>query len=99
MRLGSLILALVMLVVTGVIGLATVERMKASRELVLHTYYVRGLLKDLRSEIDENHANFDLYQLSRNPDEAADLQREAQEQLQDRSTTATADPRQSRSPE
>ena len=81
MRFGSLILALVMLVVTGVIGLVTVERMKASRELVLHTYYVRGLLKDLRSEIDENHANFDLYQLSRNPDEAADLQRQAQEQL------------------
>jgi signal transduction histidine kinase len=81
MRFGSLILALVMVVVTGVIGLVTVEKMKASRELVLHTYYVRGLLKDLRSEIDENHANFDLYQLSRNPDEAADLQREAREQL------------------
>ncbi len=81
MRFGSLILALVMLVVTGVIGLVTVERMKASRELMLHTYYVRGLLKDLRSEIDENHANFDLYQLSRNPDEATDLQRQAQEQL------------------
>lgn len=81
MRFGSLILALVMLVVTGVIGLITVERMKASRELVLHTYYVRGLLKDLRSEIDENHANFNLYQLSRNPDEAADLQGQAQQQL------------------
>ncbi len=81
MRFGSLILALVLLVVTGLIGLVTVERMKQSRELVLHAYYVRGLLKDLRSEIDENHANFDLYQLSRNPDEAADLQRQAQEQL------------------
>ncbi len=81
MRFGSLILALLLLVVTGVIGMVTVERMKESRELVLHTYYVRGLLKDLRSEIDENHANFNLYQLSRNPDEAADLQREAEEQL------------------
>lgn len=81
MRFGSLILALVLLVVTGVIGLVTVERMKESRELVLHTYYVRGLLKDLRSQIDENHANFDLFQLSRNPDEAADLERESQEQI------------------
>jgi signal transduction histidine kinase len=80
-RLGSLILAVVLLAATGVIGLATVEKMKASRELVLHTYLVRGLLKDLRSDVGENHANFDLYQLSRNPDEARDLEREAQEQL------------------
>jgi signal transduction histidine kinase len=81
-RFGSLILAVVLLAATGVIGLATVEKMKASRELVLHTYLVRGLLKDLRSDVGENHANFDLYQLSRNPDEARDLEREAQEQLQ-----------------
>jgi signal transduction histidine kinase len=81
MRFGSLALALVLLVVTGMIGLVTVERMKESRELVLHTYYVRGLLKDLRSEIDANHANFNLYQLSRNPDEADDLKKEAEEQL------------------
>jgi signal transduction histidine kinase len=81
MRFGSLVLALVLLVATGVMGLVTVERMKESRELVVHAYYVRGLLKDLRSEIDENHANFNLYQLSRNPGEADDLEREAREQL------------------
>jgi signal transduction histidine kinase len=80
-RFGSLILAMVLLAATGVIGLATVEKMKASRESVLHTYLVRGLLKDLRSDVGENHANFDLYQLSRKPDEARDLEREAQEQL------------------
>jgi signal transduction histidine kinase len=80
-RFGSLILAVVLLAAAGVTGLATVEKMKASRELVLHTYLVRGLLKDLRSDVGENHANFDLYQLSRNPDEARDLEREAQEQL------------------
>ncbi len=80
-RFGSLILAMALLAVTGIIGIVTVEKLKASRELVLHTYQVRGLLKDLSSEIGENHANFDLYQLSRNPDEARDLERQAQEQL------------------
>ncbi|HUN61061.1 MAG TPA: ATP-binding protein [Candidatus Sulfotelmatobacter sp.] len=82
LRFGSLILALVLLLLTGAIALVTVERIQASREQVLHTYYVRGLLKDLRSEIDENHANFNLYQLSRNPDEAGDLEIQAKQQLQ-----------------
>jgi signal transduction histidine kinase len=82
MRIGSLILALVLLAATGVIGYVTVEKMKASRELVLHTYFVQGLLKDLRSNISESHANFDLYLLLRNPDEARDLKRRAGEQLQ-----------------
>jgi signal transduction histidine kinase len=62
-------------------GLATVQRMKSSREWVLHTFLVRGLLKDLRSSIAESHANFDLYQLSRNPDEARDLENQSQRQL------------------
>lgn len=82
LRFGSLILALILLLLTGAIALVTVERIQASREQVLHTYYVRGLLKDLRSEIDENHANFDLYQLSRNPNEAHDLEIQAKQQLQ-----------------
>jgi signal transduction histidine kinase len=38
-------------------------------------------LKDLRSSIAESHANFDLYQLSRNPDEARDLESQSQRQL------------------
>jgi len=80
-RFGSLILAMALLAITAIIGIVTVEKLKASRELVLHTYQVRGLLKDLSSEIGENHANFDLYQLSRNSDEARDLDRQAQEQL------------------
>jgi signal transduction histidine kinase len=80
-RLGSLILALVLLAATGVIGIATVERLKSSREMALHTYELRSLLKDLRSDIGETHANFDLYLLSRNPAESGDLERQAEEQL------------------
>jgi signal transduction histidine kinase len=81
MRFGSLILAMFLLVATAVIGVATVEQMKASRETVRHTYAVRGLLKDLRSDIGESHANFDLYLLSRNPEEGRDLKRQAEEQF------------------
>ncbi len=80
LRFASLILAMTLLVATGAIGLITLEKMKASGDQVLHTYAVQGRLKDIRSDIGENHANFDLYQLSRNPDEARDLERQAQEQ-------------------
>jgi signal transduction histidine kinase len=80
-RFGSLILALVLLAATGIIGIVTVEKLKSSREMALHTYEVRGLLKDLRSDIGEDHADFDLYLLSRNPQEAQGLEREAEEQL------------------
>ncbi len=80
MRWGSLILTLVLLAATGLIGYVTVHRVKVSRDLVLHTYNVRGLLKDLRADIAESHANFDLYQLSRNPNEAMQLQQQALEQ-------------------
>ena len=80
-RFGSLILALFLLAGTGVIGIVTVEHLKASRQMALHTYEVRGLLKDLRSNIGENHANFDLYLLSGNPGEAQDLEKQGEEQL------------------
>jgi signal transduction histidine kinase len=80
-RFGSLIVAMLLLAATGALGLITVERMQASRELVLHTYRVRGLLKDLRADIGESHANFDLYQLSRNPNEARDLEEQSDNQL------------------
>ena len=79
-RWGSLILTLLLLAATGIIGYATVHRVKDNRNLVLHTYAVRGLLKDLRADIGESHANFDLYQLSRNPTEAVQLEQQAQEQ-------------------
>lgn len=82
MRFGSLLVAMLLLAVTGVLGLITVQRMQSGRELVLHTYRVRGLLKDLQSDIAESHAGFDLYQLSRNPNEARELQEEASEQMQ-----------------
>jgi signal transduction histidine kinase len=78
---ASLILALLLLAATGVIGIITVERLKASREMALHTYEVHGLLKDLRSDIGENHANFDLYLLSRNPEEASDLEKHEESQF------------------
>src|SRR4249920_3115937 len=81
MRLGPLILAVVLLAATGVLGLVTVAKMKASRDQVIHTYMVQGLLKDLRSDIGDSHANFDLYQLSRNPNEAHDLEEQSQEQV------------------
>jgi signal transduction histidine kinase len=81
MRLGSLVLAVVLLAATGVIGIVTVQRMKESRELVLHTYRVRGLLKDLRSEIDEIHANFDLYLLAKSPKEISQLEQQSQDEL------------------
>lgn len=80
-RFGSLILAVVLLAVTGAIGFVTVERMKASRDLLLHTYYIRGLLKDLRSDIGEIHANFDLYQLSKDLKEVPQIDRQTQEEL------------------
>ena len=81
-RFGSLVVAVVLLVSTGIIGIITVDRMRASRELVLHTYHVHGLLKDLRAKTQEIHANFDLYLLSENPDEATQLARQSQEELQ-----------------
>jgi signal transduction histidine kinase len=80
MRWGSLLLTLVLLGATGVIGYVTIQRVKDSRDLVLHTYKVQGLLKDLRADIGESHANFDLYQLSRNPNEAIQLEQQALEQ-------------------
>jgi signal transduction histidine kinase len=81
MRFGSLVLALVLLAATAFIGVVTVQRLKASRDLVFHTYMVHGLLKDLRSDIGEVHANFDLYQLSKNPDEASQLDLQVQQEL------------------
>lgn len=81
MRFGSLVVAVVLLAATGVIGFVTVERMKASRDLVLHTYVVQGLLKELRANIGEVHANFDLYQLSRNPNELSHWDEEVQKEL------------------
>jgi CHASE3 domain sensor protein len=80
-RFGSLLLAVLLLAATCAIGIATVERLKDSRETVLHTYHVHGLLKDLRSEIDEVHANYDLYLLSQNPDEKSQLAEQSQEEL------------------
>ena len=80
MRWGSLILTLILLGATGVVGYATVTQVRDSRDLLLHTYQVRGLLKDLRADIGESHANFDLYQLSRNPNEATQLEQQAVEQ-------------------
>ena len=81
MRLGSLVLAAIFLLATGVIGLITVDRMQNSRDLVLHTYQVRGLLKDLRSDIGSVHANFDLYELSGNFNQVAQLDKQLQRQL------------------
>src|SRR5215472_12202781 len=80
MRWGSLVLTLILLGATGAVGYVTVTRVRDSRDLVLHTYQVRGLLKDLRAAIGESHANFDLYQLSRNPNEATQLEQQAVEQ-------------------
>src|SRR5580698_5682264 len=81
MRLGSLVLAAIFLLATGVTGFATVDRMQSSRDLVLHTYQVRGLLKDLRSDIGSVHANFDLYQLTGNVNEVAHLDERLQREL------------------
>ncbi len=72
-RFASLFLAFVLLAVAGFIAYVTMDRMKGSRDLVLHTYQVRGLLKDLRSVIFETHAQFDLFRLSNNTKEVADL--------------------------
>src|SRR5258708_13183643 len=73
MRLGSLVLAAIFLLATGVIGFITVDRMQSSRDLVLHSYQVRGLLKDLRSALGSVHANFAFYQLTANFNEVAHL--------------------------
>jgi signal transduction histidine kinase len=81
MRLGSLVLAAIFLLATGVTGFVTVDRMQSSRDLVLHTYQVRGLLKDLRSDIGSVHANFDLYQLTGNVNEVAHLDERLQREL------------------
>ena len=80
-RLGSLVLAAIFLVATGVTGFVTVDRMQNSRDLVLHTYQVRGLLKDLRSDIGNVHANFDLYQLTGNFNEVSHLDEQLQKEL------------------
>ena len=80
-RLGSLVLAAIFLLATGVTGSVTVDRMQSSRDLVLHTYHVRGLLKDLRSDIGNVHANFDLYQLTGNFNEVSHLDEQLQRQL------------------
>lgn len=80
-RFASLILGVVLLAATGIIGLFTVTRMMESRGLILHTYLVRGLLKDLRSQTHEIHANFDLYLLSKNPDEQSQFATQSEQQL------------------
>ncbi len=80
-RLGSLVLAAIFLVATGVTGFVTVDRMQNSRDLVLHTYQVRGVLKDLRSDIGGVHANFDLYQLTGNFNEVSHLDEQLQKEL------------------
>jgi signal transduction histidine kinase len=72
-RFASLFLAFVLLAIAGFIAYVTVARMEESRDQVLHTYQVRGLLKDLRSGIFESHAQFDLFRLSNNAKEVADL--------------------------
>jgi signal transduction histidine kinase len=82
MRFGSLLVAILLLAATGVLGLITVQRLQSGRELVLHTYRVRGLLKDLRADIAESHTGFDLYLLSRNPNEAEDLQTQVTDQME-----------------
>jgi signal transduction histidine kinase len=81
MRLGSLVLAAIFLLATGVTGFVTVDRMQSSRDLVLHTYQVRGLLKDLRSDIGSVHANFELYQLTGNVNDVAHLDEQLQREL------------------
>ena len=81
MRIGSLVLAAIFLLATGVIGFITVDRLQSSRDLVLHTYRVRGLLKDLRSDIGSVHANFDLYQFTGNFNEVAHLDEQLQREL------------------
>jgi signal transduction histidine kinase len=80
-RLGSLVLAAIFLVATGVTGFVTVDRMQNSRDWVLHSYEVRGLLKDLRSDIGNVHANFDLYQLTGNFNEVSHLDGQLQKEL------------------
>jgi signal transduction histidine kinase len=80
-RLGSLVLAAIFLLATGITGFVTVDRMQSSRDLVLHTYQVRGLLKDLRSDIGNVHANFDLYQLTDNFNEVSHLDEQFQKEL------------------
>jgi signal transduction histidine kinase len=80
-RLGSLVLAAIFLLATGVTGFVTVDRMQSSRDLVLHTYQVRGVLKDLRSDIGNVHANFDLYQLAGNFNEVSHLDEQLQREL------------------
>lgn len=81
-RFGSLVLAGLLLLLTGVIGFITVDRLESSRDLVLHTNEVRGQLKDLRSDIASVHANFDLYQLTGNLVELAHMDEQLQKEFQ-----------------
>jgi signal transduction histidine kinase len=80
-RFASLFLAFVLLAVAGFIAFVTVERMKGSRDQVLHTYQVRGFLKDLRSEVAETHAQFDLFQISNNLNEINGMDQQLQNEL------------------
>jgi signal transduction histidine kinase len=81
-RYASLVLATVLVTATGMVGFATVEQMQRSQDWVLHTYLVRGLLKDLRSEISDGHADFDLNQLSGNANEVSQLDAKLEGELQ-----------------
>lgn len=81
LRFASLILAFFLLAVAGVIAFFTIQRMENNRALVLHTYQVRGLLKDLRADIGETHAQFDLYEISGDWKEISDFDRRLQLQL------------------
>lgn len=80
-RFDSLILAVAFLAAAAIISFVTAKRMEQSRALVLHTYQVRGLLKDLRSDIAASHANFDLYQLFKNEAEVPKLEELSREEL------------------
>jgi signal transduction histidine kinase len=63
-RLASLILALMMIITTGVIACFTEAGVMDSRSWVLHTYEVKTNLEELQSTLNELRANGELYLLS-----------------------------------
>jgi signal transduction histidine kinase len=63
-RLASLIFALVMIVVTGVIAYFTEAGVMNSRTWVVHTYQVKTDLEELQATLNEMRASGELYLLS-----------------------------------
>jgi signal transduction histidine kinase len=79
-RLGSLAFTFLMLLFAAYVAYLTVVRMRASLDLVLHSYTVRGQLQNLREDVDKMRAEVDSYLLFKNQLEAIEFEQQSRQE-------------------